>query len=61
MPTTYMAANMRQDLALQPQPADSLTVLARLLTSRRAGKLDIVDPEVIESLSDLNYKHKSPR
>jgi hypothetical protein len=44
----HVAPDVRQDLGLEAQLADGLTVLARLLRCRRRSQLDVVDPNGVE-------------
>lgn len=50
----HVTSDVSQDLSLQAKLADSLAILAGLLTGARAGELDAVNTEVIEGLGDLD-------
>lgn len=49
-----MAPYVGQDLSLEAQLGNGLTVLATLLTGTRARQLDAVDAESVELLGDLD-------
>ena len=47
-----MAADVGEDLGLEPELADGLAVRARLLGRGGRGELDVLDTERIERLGD---------
>ena len=50
----HVAANVGQDLGLEAELADGLTIHPRLLGGGRGGELDVVDTELVESPGNLD-------
>lgn len=50
----HVATDVRQDLGLQAQFADGLTVLTGLLGGHWRGQFDVIDTEVVQGLGDFD-------
>ena len=50
----HVAADVREDLGVEPEPADGLAVQPALLRGRGARQLDVVDPELVQRPRDLD-------
>ena len=50
----HMAPDVREDLGLETELADGLTVEPRLLRGGRRGELDVVDAELVQRLGNLD-------
>lgn len=51
----HMAPDVRKDLGLQSQLADSFAILTRLLRRSRGGELNVLDAKCIQCLGNGNF------